>query len=95
MLVSAINALEDSGGRGGTCFSGKERWLCLYPPQLYECRDEGKVYKESMQYEIRAEKRVGTVEQMDANMVAMEKDIKEILRINEEQKRLWEAYEGR
>lgn len=48
-----------------------------------------------MQYEIRAEKRVGTVEQMDANMVAMEKDIKEILRINEEQKRLWEAYEGR
>lgn len=51
--------------------------------------------KESIQCEIQADKRVGTVEQMDANMVAMEKDIMEILRINAEQKRLWEAYERR
>lgn len=34
----------------------------------------------------------GTVEQMDANVEAMERDLKEILRIGAEQKRLWEVY---
>ena len=37
----------------------------------------------------------GTVEQMDANVEAMVRDLKEILRIGAEQKRLWEVYEGR
>jgi hypothetical protein len=30
---------------------------------------------------------------MDANLVALEKDIAEVLRVSREQKRLWEAYE--
>jgi hypothetical protein len=30
---------------------------------------------------------------MDANLVALEKDIAEVLRVSREQRRLWEAYE--
>ena len=51
--------------------------------------------KEVLQGEIIAELRVGTVEQMDANMVALERDLVEILRLSGEQRRLWEAYEER
>lgn len=51
--------------------------------------------KESVQWEIMAGNRIGTVEQMDANVEAMVRDLKEILRIGVEQKRLWEVYEGR
>ncbi len=51
--------------------------------------------KESIQWEIKAGNRTGTVEQMDANVEAMARDLQEILRIGAEQKRLWEAYEGR
>ena len=43
--------------------------------------------KESVQWEI-----TGTVEQMDANVEAMARDLQEILRIGAEQKRLWEVY---
>ena len=31
---------------------------------------------------------------MDANVVAMARDLQKILRIGTEQKRLWEAYDG-
>lgn len=48
--------------------------------------------KESVQWEISAGNRTGTVEQMDANVEAMLRDLKEILRIGVEQKRLWEVY---
>ena len=51
--------------------------------------------KETIQWEIKAGNRTGTVEQMDANVVAMARDLQEILRIGAEQKRLWEVYEGR
>ena len=51
--------------------------------------------KESMQWEIKAGNRTGTVEQMAANVEAMARDLQEILRIGAEQKRLWEVYEGR
>lgn len=51
--------------------------------------------KESMQWEIKAGNRTGTVEQMDANVEAMARDLQEILRIGAEQKRLWEVYERR
>lgn len=51
--------------------------------------------KKSVQWEITAGNRTGTVEQMDANVEAMVRDLKEILRIGAEQKRLWEVYEGR
>lgn len=51
--------------------------------------------KESVQWEITAGNRIGTVEQMDANVEAMARDLQEILRIGAEQKRLWEVYEGR
>ena len=51
--------------------------------------------KESIQWEIKAGNRTGTVEQMDANVVAMARDLQKILRIGTEQKRLWEVYEGR
>lgn len=51
--------------------------------------------KESVQWEITAGNRTGTVEQMDVNVEAMAKDLQEILRIGAEQKRLWEVYEGR
>lgn len=48
--------------------------------------------KELMQWEIKAGNRTGTVEQMDANVEAMARDLQEILRIGAEQKRLWEVY---
>lgn len=51
--------------------------------------------KETIQWEIKANNRTGTVEQMDANMEAMARDLQEILRISAEQKRLWDVYEGR
>ena len=51
--------------------------------------------KESIQWEIRAGNRTGTVEQMDANVETMARDLQEILRIGAEQKRLWKVYEGR
>ena len=51
--------------------------------------------KESMQWEIKAGNRTGTVEQMDANVEAMARDLQEILRIGAEQKRLWEVYKER
>ena len=37
--------------------------------------------KESIQWEIKAGNRTGTVEQMDANVEAMARDLQEILRI--------------
>lgn len=52
-------------------------------------------YKESVQWEITAGNRTGTVEQMDVNVEAMARDLQEILRIGAEQKRLWEVYERR
>ncbi len=48
--------------------------------------------KELMQWEIKAGNRTGAVEQMDANVEAMDRDLQEILRIGVEQKRLWEVY---
>ena len=48
--------------------------------------------KKSVQWEITAGNRTGTVEQMDANVEAMVRDLKEILRIGAEQKRMWEVY---
>ena len=51
--------------------------------------------KESIQWEIKAGNRTGTVEQMDANVETMARDFQEILRIGAEQKRLWEVYKGR
>lgn len=51
--------------------------------------------KESIQWEIKAGNRTGTVEQMDANVEAIARDLQEILRIGAEQKKLWEVYKGR
>ena len=51
--------------------------------------------KERVQWEITVGNRTGTVEQMDANIEAMARDLQEILRIGMEQKRLWEVYERR
>lgn len=51
--------------------------------------------KESIQWEIKDGNHTGTVEQVDANLEAMARDLQEILRIVAEQKRLWEVYEGR
>lgn len=48
--------------------------------------------KESVQWEITAGNRTGTVEQMDVNVEAMVRGLQEILRIRAEQKRLWEVY---
>ena len=48
-----------------------------------------------MQWEIKANNRTGTVEHIDANIEAMARDLQEILRLSAEQKRLWDAYEGR
>lgn len=47
--------------------------------------------KESVQWEITSGNRTGSVEQMDANVEAMVRDLQEILRIGVEQKRLWEV----
>lgn len=49
--------------------------------------------KETVQHEIRAEKRVGTVDTLEANIETMERDLAEIMRWNGEQKRLWQEYE--
>lgn len=49
--------------------------------------------KEAVQHEIRADKRVGTVDNLEANIEAMERDLAEIMRWNGEQKRLWQEYE--
>ena len=49
--------------------------------------------KEDLQCEISAEMRVGTMETLDANIEAMERDMAEILRLSGEQQRLWKAYE--
>ena len=65
----------------------------LYGYMNIETREQ--YSKEVLQGEIIAELRVGTVEQMDANMMALERDLVEILRLSGEQRRLWEAYEER
>ena len=65
----------------------------LYGYMNIETREQ--YSKEVLQGEIIAELRVGTVEQMDANMVALERDLVEILRLSWEQRGLWEAYEER
>lgn len=49
-----------------------------------------KYRKEDLQHEIKAEKRSGTVEQLDANMQALIADLEEILRWGEERRRLEE-----
>ncbi|MCI5739992.1 MAG: hypothetical protein SO445_02895 [Lachnospiraceae bacterium] len=49
---------------------------------------------ETIQWEIKAGNRTGTVEQMDANVESMARNLQEILRTGAEQKRLW-GYEGR
>lgn len=49
--------------------------------------------KEALQCEICVDVRVGTVETLDANMAALERDLAEILRLSGEQERLWKAYE--
>ncbi|MDD7522110.1 MAG: plasmid recombination protein [Lachnoclostridium sp.] len=63
----------------------------LYGYMNVETREQ--YLKEDLQSEIIAEMRVRTVEQMDANIVALERDLAEILRLSGEQRRLWEAYE--
>lgn len=49
--------------------------------------------KEVVQHEIRTDKRVGTVDTLEANIEAMERDLAEIMRWNGERKRLWQEYE--
>lgn len=51
--------------------------------------------KETIQWEIKVGNRMGTVEQIDANVEAMARDLQGILRIGAEKKRLWEVYKGR
>ena len=51
--------------------------------------------KETIQWEIKANNRTGTAEQIDANVEAMARNLQEILRLSSEQKRLWDVYEGR
>ena len=48
----------------------------------------GQYSKEILQGEIIVELRVGTVEQMDVNMVALEQDLVEILRLYVERKKI-------
>lgn len=48
---------------------------------------------EAVQREIRADKRVGTMDTLEANIEAMERDLAEIMRWKGEQKRLWQEYE--
>ena len=50
--------------------------------------------KESVQWEITAGNSTGIVEEMDANVEKMVRELQEILWIGVEQKRLWEVYEG-
>lgn len=47
--------------------------------------------KETVQWEIKAQNRTRTAEQMDANIEAMARDLQEILGLSAEQKRLLEA----
>lgn len=49
--------------------------------------------KEAVQHEIRTDKRVGTVDTLETNIEAMERDLAEIMRWKGEQKRLWQEYE--
>lgn len=49
-------------------------------------------FKESAQWEITAGNRTGTVEQIDANVESIARDLQETLRIGAEQKRLWKVY---
>ena len=49
--------------------------------------------KETIQWEIKAHNRTGTVEQMDINIEAMARDLQEMLKLSVEQKRLWDVYE--
>lgn len=51
--------------------------------------------KETIQWEIKGYNRTGTVEEIDANVEAMARELQEILRISAGQKRLWKVYEGR
>lgn len=67
-----------------------------YTPLGYMNVETKEMYsKDEIQYEIKSYNRTGTVEQMDANVEAMARDLQEILRISAEQKRLWDVYEGR
>lgn len=50
--------------------------------------------KDEVQWEIRANNRTGTVEQMDANLEAMLRDLQGILMVNDEQKRMVKEYRG-
>ena len=52
-------------------------------------------FKESVQWEISVGNRTGIVEQMDVNVEALARDLREILRIGAEQKRVGEVEEGR
>lgn len=49
--------------------------------------------KETVQHEIRADRRVGTMDTLEANVEAMERDFAEIVRWKGEQKWLWMKYE--
>ena len=49
--------------------------------------------KEALQCEISVEMCVGTIETLDVNIEAMERDLAEILRLSGEQERVWKAYE--
>lgn len=51
--------------------------------------------KKSIQWDIKTSNRTGIVEQIDANVDVMARDLQEILRIGVEQKKLWEMYEER
>lgn len=69
-----------------------------YPYSLYGYMNvDTKEYysRECVQWEITTGNRTGTVEQMDANVETMARDLQEILKIGAEQKRLWKVYEGR
>lgn len=45
--------------------------------------------KEAVQHEICSDRRVGTVDTLEANIEAMERDLAEIMRWKGEHKRLW------
>lgn len=49
--------------------------------------------KEAVQHEIKVDKRVGTMDTLEANIEAMESGLAEIMRWKGEQKRLWQEYE--
>lgn len=67
-----------------------------YTPLGYMNVETKETYsKKEIQHGVKSYNQTGTVERMDANVEAMSRDLQEILRISAEQKRLWEAYEGR